>query len=318
MPKLKRKKESGSPGDWHIDIPNSSSGPPVYTLQVRPAGRDILLSADLDHNHTPKRTAYVDWDLFKTLDELGLLYTKGESSESTDSELQPADNRSLENLSPEQRVAFVNGLVEHEPVENLVESEQILELFQSLSPEVSEYDMLLTGILEGTPFEPATVLNIATLVDKYAPARSPNITTCDSGLLALVMKLVFETLASNAGELFDNIVQSKEYNELWLLKKSFAVGGNELILHPVTEHLQQGLSETGRKNLRADSLDILDPLYNRFLETIYPSLSKGQLQADLEPYGTTVENEVSTGHFLLFPKPADRNNSELKSSINKI
>ncbi|WP_435362352.1 hypothetical protein [Haloarchaeobius sp. DFWS5] len=143
MPKLKRKKGSGTPGEWYINIPNYGAGQPVSTLQVRSTGRDILLSANLDHDNTPKRTTFVDWDLYYTLNELNLLYTKGDTSDSTDIDLQPADDESLEKLSPEQRVAFACGLAKHEPVERLVRSEQILELYQSLPPRTSGYNLLL-------------------------------------------------------------------------------------------------------------------------------------------------------------------------------
>jgi hypothetical protein len=318
VPKLKRKKASGTPGDWYINIPNYSAGPPVYTFQVRPAGRDILLSADLDHDNTSKRTAYVDWDLYYTLNDLDLLYTKGEDAEFASSELQPADDQSLESLSPEQRAAFASGLIKRESMDRLVESEQILELFQSLSSEVSGHDTLLSGMLNGTLFEPDTILDSEKWVVEYAPGRSPDRAAYDSTLLAFVIKLIFEALASTAGTLFDDIVQSRECQELWLFDESIAIGGNELILHPVSEHLQQGLSETGRDHLAVDSLNIFDPLSHRFLETIYPSLSKGQLQTELKPYGTTVEKEVYSGHFLLLPKPADRSERELRASFDKI
>ena len=316
MPKLKRKKKSGTPGEWHIDIPNYGAGPPVYTLQVRPAGRDILLNANLDHDDTPKRTAYVDWDLYRTIDNLNLLYTNGEDSNSTSNDLQPAD-QSLEDLSPEQRVAFANGLVKRESVERLVKSEQILELLQSLSSKTSGYNTLLTGILKNTPFEPDTIISIDTWVDKYSPARSPNVAAYDTTLLTLVIKLVFETFASNSGELFDSIVQTNDAHELWLLEESLALGGNEIILYPVADHFEQEVSEAGREHLGADSIDIVDPLNYRFLETVYPCMSKRQLQAELKPFRTTVKDEVDTRHFLLFPKPANRSNSELQTVFDE-
>lgn len=318
VPNLKRKKASGTPGEWYINIPNYGAGPPVYTLQVRSSGRDILLSSDLDHDNTPKRTAYVDWELYGTLDDLDLLYTKGEDSNSASSELQPADDRPLESLTPKQRVAFASSLVKRTPVERLVESIQILELFQSLSLDISGHEMLLAAILEGTPFEPATIFNLDMYVDKYAPARSPDVEAYDVTLLALVIKFVFGQLVSTSGALFDSVIRSRECCELWLFGESFAVGGNKLLKHSVAEYIQQRLPEVDREHLRADSLNITGPLSNPFVRTIYPSLSKGQLQTELVSYGTTVEDEVQTGCLFLFPKPVGRSDSELQTSFDEI
>lgn len=318
VPTVKRKKDSGNPGEWYIHIQNSGSGPPYNTLQVSSVGRDILLSANLDHDNTPKRAAYLDWDLFHTLDKIGHLGTKGEDSNSTDQELEQIDKKSVDNLSPEQRVAFATGLIDHESAKHLVETEQILELFQSLSPEVPGYDILLSELLRGTPFEPATILDIDTLVDEFSPTSFANVTKYNTTLLALIMKLIFESIASTTGAIFDSITESRECHELWLFDHFIAIGGNELILHPVAEHMRKGIPDGCFESLQADSISFLNPLNIRFLQAIYPSISKGQLQTELRQFGTTMENESQSGHLLLFPKPRGRSDSDLQAKFNEI
>lgn len=318
MPTVRRKKNSGNPGEWYIRIPNSGSGPPNHTLQVSSTGRDILLSANLEHNNTPKRAAYLDWDLFHTLNKIGHLGTKGEDSNSIDQDLQGIDKKSISNLSPEQRVAFATGLIDNESVEQLVETEQILELFQSLSTEVPGYDTLLSELLRGTPFDPATILDIDTWVDQFSPASFSNVTEYNTTLLALVMKLIFESIASTTGTIFDSIIESRECRELWLFDDFIAIGGNELILHPVAEHMRKGIPDSCFGSLQEDSISSLNPLNIRFLQAIYPSISKGQLQTELKQFGTTMENEAQSGHLLLFPKPRGRSDSDLQAKFNEI
>lgn len=313
MPKLKRKKKSGTPGEWYLDISNYGTGPPVYTLQIKSAGRDILLNADLDHNDTPKRTAYVDWDLYHTLDDLDLLYTKGDSSNSANTDLQPADDQPLEDLSPKQRVAFASSLAKHESAERLARSEHILNLFQSLSPKASGYSELLAEVLKQTPFEPNSISTLDTCAEEYRPAQSPSIGSYDPVVLALITKLVFKAFDSDTSELFNSVVETKDAYELWLLEESLALGGNEIILYPIAEHLEQELTKPVRKQLQADSIDAPSPLSHRFFKTIYTCLSKRQHQTELEQFGTTVGEEVQTGHFLLFPKPTDRSHNDLQA-----
>ncbi|WP_435362353.1 hypothetical protein [Haloarchaeobius sp. DFWS5] len=151
----------------------------------------------------------------------------------------------------------------------------------------------------------------------YSPGYPPDVEEYDTTLLALVVKLVFETLSSNPCSLFDSVVETKDSYELWLFEDFLALGGNEIILYPVEEHLKQGLSEEGQEVLRTDSFDIVAPLNPRFLESVYTCLSKGQLQTELELFETTVKNEVCTGHFLLFPKPTDRSDKIIRANFKE-
>jgi hypothetical protein len=272
----------------------------------------------LNHNNTPKRAAYLDWDLFHTLDKIGHFGTKGEDSNSIDQESQGIDENSVDNLSPEQRVAFATSLIDNESVEHLVEAEQILELFQSLSAEVCSYDTLLSKILKGTPFDPATILDIDTWVDEFSPTSFANVAEYNTTLLALVMKLIFKSIGSTTGAIFDSITESRECHELWLFDDFIAIGGNELILHPVAEHMRKDIPGSCFESLQADSISFLSPLNIRFLQAIYPSISKGQLQTELRQFGTTMENESQSGHLLLFPKPRGRSDSDLQAKFNEI
>lgn len=312
MPVLKKKTEDGKTDEWYLHIPNKNGNdPPVYTIQVEEAGRDLLLSLDLDHNATPKRAADIDWDLFYTLDDLGLLYTY--NSDYTPGDAVP-DSQSfdrLDGVSDTQRAQFARLLLDRYELESLCQHDHILRFLLSLKslPELERHD-LLEVILADTPFD-------VSLIDDPSEAFSQYVSHFSAGdasgynpfALAVFTACTYDVLADNP-DIYNDVLASNEGKPVWVWDDWVAFGGTELMFYAVDDPVMDALP-TPVTDCIVDEAAMFDGRVYNVFECELSALSMAQTITAMSNHNWVFSEVAKAGlqtgdgvwHCLILPRP---------------
>lgn len=276
MPVLKKKLDAEANDEWYIHIPNSGSGPPVYTIQVRDAGRDLLLDLDLDHDDAPNRAADIDWDTFQTLDALDLLYTKGTDYELGDAVPDNQITKTLDELTDKQRIEFADLLFERYTLDTLCSHSHIVQFLLSLqSLDRSRRHGVLQFLLEETPFDAAVVDTITDAFTTYTSASFANDDeTPNPVAYALFARFAYEAIA-DASETYNDLLSSREGRPLWVWDDWVAFSGNELMFYSINETILAALPDALQTAAR-DEVEKVSRRYDNLLQGALSTLCKAQ------------------------------------------
>ncbi|SIS22083.1 hypothetical protein [Natronorubrum thiooxidans] len=245
MPTLKKKTEDEKEDEWYIHIPNKNGGaPPVYTIQVKDEGRDILLDLNLNHVNAPNRKADLDWDLFYTLDELGLLYTYNTDYEPGDAVPSSGTFKHLDGLSDSQRASFANSLLDRFSTATLFQHEHILDFFLTLEdlPERHRTE-LLVRLLADTPFDVDPIEDSKKVFANYAKYLIDSDTEgYNPVLLALVVHFAYKSW-DDGPEIYNDLISSNEGRPVWIWEDWVSMAGGELMFYSVVEEMDNQIPD---------------------------------------------------------------------------
>lgn len=157
MPKFRERKgnPTGQQSLWFVTVRNhSGNSPPVWTFQLRPPGIRLLRELGLgDEDSFPKRE-------FQVLQDLGLVYTLGDSDVDNPSEFEFVGEDGLD-IPPDKRVDFVMELLREYTLDEL-ESEGFSRLLLSIDDGSEEQrERLIKFLLAPTPIEYAHIEGVA-------------------------------------------------------------------------------------------------------------------------------------------------------------
>lgn len=157
MPKFRKRKgnPTGEQSSWFVTVRNhSGNSPPVWTFQLRSPGIRLLSELGLDDEDAfPKRE-------FQMLQDLGLVYTLGDSDVDDPSEFEFAEQDGLD-IPPDQRVEFVIELLREYTLDDL-NSESFARLLSSIDDGPAEpRERLIKFFLTQTPIEYAHIDGVA-------------------------------------------------------------------------------------------------------------------------------------------------------------
>jgi hypothetical protein len=157
MPKFRERKgdPTGQQSPWFVTVRNHSGNtPPVWTFQLRPPGIKLLRELELgDEDSFPKRE-------FQVLQDLGLVYTLGDSDVDNPSEFEFVGEDGLD-IPPHKRVKFVMELLSEYRLDEL-NSDSFSRLLLSIDDgPVEQRKRLIEFLLALTPIEYAHVQGVA-------------------------------------------------------------------------------------------------------------------------------------------------------------
>lgn len=140
-----------------------------HTYQIEDVGEDMVLERGY------KDGERVPWNVFYTLNDLGLLYFKESDDDPQNTAPDPGnvDYEVVSDLSVEQRCEFISHVLSHYKLAN-VNSDAFIELLLSIADASLNMICPIVGsIVTNIPYEAETVIDVATTKD-----RSPIILAC--------------------------------------------------------------------------------------------------------------------------------------------
>lgn len=325
MPVLKRKTEDVSENEWYIHIPNKSGNqPPVYTIQVEDAGRDMFLDLNLNHDDAPNQAVDIDWDLFYTLDDLGLLYTLNTEYAPRDAAPSSESFKRLDDLSAEQRANFAHSLLDTYDAQTLFQHDHIASFFLSLDGlPTSDRSTLLGRLLESTPFDVETMVNSEQVFTEYAKFLSENDSEgYNSVLLSLIAHFVYDAWDSDY-ELYEKLQSMNEGAPIWVWDDWVAFAGSELMFYSINSTVEESLPDP----LSERSIEEGGVQVSRFydlLECEFSALWSAQTVTEMGRHNWALESLAQNGlqsggasHCLIAPRPPKHDQSVPGDAIDE-
>lgn len=315
MPVLKRKTEDGKTHEWYIHIPNKNgSNPPVYTIQVEPEGRDMLLDLNLQHASQSNQAADIDWDLFYALDDLGLLYTYDSNYKPSDATPSEQSFKRLDDLSDAQRANFAKSLLQQYDPTTLCTHDHILEFFLSLESlaKLHRYKVLTT-LLAGTPFDAEVIDNSKDAFTRYASHLSED-DSKEHNPLVLAFIAYFAYKAWDDPEVYNALLSAKEGYPVWVWENWVAMGGTELMFYSVNSELRKAMPDPVEQLAIRMSRSFEGRFYN-LLECEFSALCAAQTVSEMGARNWPLYEMASTGfrstglYCIILPRPSNHESS---------
>lgn len=252
-------KRQGEPEDdqsrWFIITPGSDH---PLTFQVEPEGYNLLLNSGLEDGDD------VDWDIFQTLQSLGLLYTLNSSYTPEDAPVP--DSLTLNELSFSQRLEMAKQLLEGYTVTELCEWEGTFKFFRSFADdEWDDIEPVLEIILDETPFHPIVLADWEVTFDE-GPFEIYRNVEYSPILLSLALRVGYDALGR--GE-----IEVNEGNPIWKFDGWIVYAGNELMYYSINDTFIEAFPAPLASALEeASKLPIATPEFYEFFENDLASL----------------------------------------------
>lgn len=272
-----------------------------HTYQLEPEARDMVLATGDEDGDI------VSWDIFYTLNDLGLLYFKNSDADPRDTAPDPSavDFDIVSELSVEKRCAFVERVLTHYQLHE-VDSDAFHRVIVSLSEaSTNQLDPVLDKILDHTPASAECITPLMFMFEEGLPDEF------DSVALAVVLHYAYVVVrqddnASTIVNLYDgeSLCETEDYIY-------YLVSADLWDTDDDVQHLEITLPETYQEGFKINEVD--GDAFLSLCESVLSASLRVVLDERESRIGRTVIkglSEVDDTSLFAAPKESISDNSE--------
>lgn len=252
-----------------------------HTYQLEPEARDMVLATGSEDGDL------VSWDIFYTLNDLGLLYFKTSNADPRDTAPDPSavDFDIVSELSVEKRCSFVERVLTHYKLHE-VDSNAFHRVVVSLSEaSSSQLDSVLDKILDHTPASAECITPLMFMFEEGLPDEF------DSVALAVVLHYAYVVVRQD-----DNISTIVDFYDGESLCQTedyiyYLVNADIWDAEDDVQHLDITLPETYQEGFKISEVD--DDAYLSLCETVFSASLRVVLNEKESRIGRTMIKGLS-------------------------
>jgi hypothetical protein len=278
---------------------------------------------DLDHDPTPNRATDIDWGLFYTFDDLGLLTTKGTDYEPSDAVPSSQSFKHLEGLSDIQRADLAHSLLDQYSLTELFQHDHIIQFFLKLEdlPD-DEHHRLIERFVDSAPISTKTIENskeaFVNYIDYFGESDAEEYNQI---LLALVIHFAYN--AWRDSEVFNEMRTANEGGLVWISDEWVVFAGSELMFYSVSNFFFEALPDSFETVVIEGTNSRGTRIYD-VLEAEVSSLCAAQAIANIREQNWALAEIFDEGfksslasHCLILPRPSNHDSDTTKEALNE-